>query len=114
MSRAADNRRDFAIRSIGCVVAHIRGMGYVPCERHHLTTGGKHGQKRLGEARSVGLNPWSHRGVAVNGWTKAQCRALLGPSYAIQPAEFRRLYPDAVLEAKQQQLLDAYDRSTVQ
>lgn len=113
MTSRAEQRRDFAIREIGCVVARIRGMGFVPVERHHMTVGGKHGQKRRGEAFSVGLNPYSHRGVPFNGWTLAQCKAMFGPSYALEPAAFRALYPDAVLLAKQEQLIEEYDRSTV-
>ena len=35
--------RDFAIREIGCVVCIERGLGYVPCEKHHLLTTGRHG-----------------------------------------------------------------------
>ena len=113
MTSRAEQRRDFAIRAIGCVVARIRGMGYVPVERHHMTIGSKHGQKRRGEAFSVGLNPYSHRGVPFNGLTLSQCKAMFGPSLALEPSAFRALYPDAVLLAKQEQLIEEYDRSTV-
>ena len=48
--------RDFILREIGCVVARLRGMGYVPCDKHHLLSTGRHGNgKRRGEAFTVGL-----------------------------------------------------------
>lgn len=78
-----------AITDIGCIVAHSLGLGYMPCEVHHLTVGGKHGQKRRGHDFTVGLNPWSHRGEPFGGMTAETCEQLFGPSYARQPRRFR-------------------------
>ncbi|WP_369913908.1 Ref family recombination enhancement nuclease [Xanthomonas sp. NCPPB 3005] len=87
-TRAQQARFD-VIRDIGCIVAHSRGLGYVPAEIHHLTIGGKHGAPRRGHDYTVGLNSWSHRGEPFGGMSAAQCEALFGPSYARQPRAFR-------------------------
>jgi hypothetical protein len=96
-----------AIRDAGCVVARMRGLGFIPCAVHHLTTGGRHGQKRLGHDFVVGLNDWSHQGYPLTqyGWDADECKRRLGPSYAKEPAAFRALYPDDELIARQRELL---------
>jgi hypothetical protein len=40
----------------------------------------------------VGLNDWSHQGIPLSqyGWDADECRRRLGPSYADEPAAFRR------------------------
>ena len=101
----AEALRFEGIKEIGCIVASLRGHRWVPCEIHHTTVGGRHGQKRRGHEYTVGLNPWSHRGVPFNGMTADQCRLLFGPSYALQPREFRELYPDDLLLNTQDSLL---------
>lgn len=106
----AEQQRLDAIKEIGCMLAHRLDLGWVPAEIHHLTTGGKHGNKRLGHEHTIGLNPWSHRGVTFNGLTEAQCMELFGPSYARQPRAFRELIgPDAELLAYQNELLGVSD-----
>lgn len=79
-----------AIKDIGCVVARALGLGFVPCEIHHLTVGGKHGQKRCGHDFTIGLNPWSHLGEPYNGMSAKTCEKLFGPPYARQPRRFRQ------------------------
>jgi hypothetical protein len=94
-----------AIKESGCVIANDRGLGYVPCEIHHLTIGGRHGQKRRGHDFVVGLNPWSHRGVPFNGMSPDYCKQKFGPSYAQEPRAFREIYPDDYLiELQKEQL----------
>lgn len=98
--------RDFMIRDIGCVVARLRGLEYVPCTKHHLLTTGMHGNgKRRGEAFTVGLNDWSHQGIPILGMTAEQCREVFGPSYHHHARAFRALYPDALLLEEQERLL---------
>lgn len=95
-----------AIKESGCCVANMRGLGYVYPEIHHLTTGGKHGQKRRGHEFSIGLNSWSHRGVPMEGWTKDDCRETFGPSYALEPRLFReQIGDDETLLAYQNEVL---------
>lgn len=110
----AQQSRFIAIRDIGCVVALRLGIGYVPCDIHHLTIGGKHGQKRRGHDFTVGLNPWSHRGVPFNGWSAQQCEAMLGPSYALEPVRFRaQVGDDESLLAEQNRLIDIWRNSII-
>lgn len=86
----AQRQRMDAITDIGCIVAQALGLGYIPCEVHHLTVGGKHGQKRRGHDFTIGLNPWSHRGEPFGGMDADTCERLFGPSYAKQPRRFRQ------------------------
>lgn len=98
-----------AIHESGCVIARHLGIWSegedgerfpVYAEVHHLTTGGKHGQKRLGHRHTVGINPYSHRGVPFGNYTAAECKAMFGPSYAKEPRAFRELYSDDWLLAE--------------
>ena len=99
--------RDFIIREVGCIVCRHRGLGYVPCEKHHLRTTGKHGTgKRRGEKYTVGLCDYHHRGIG-------QPTAAVGPSYAREPRKFRELYPDAWLLERQNQLIAEWQRNTI-
>lgn len=91
------------------MIARERGLGFMPCEVHHLTCGSRHGAKRLGHEYTVGLNRWSHRGVPLTeyGWDAATCREKLGPSYAREPAAFRAQYPDSyLLQLQDAQLME--------
>jgi hypothetical protein len=97
-----------AIREIGCVIArHVQGV-YVPCEVHHLTVGGKHGAPRRGHRYTVGLNPWSHRGYTLAGMFQHELEMLYGPSYVLEPRNFRTQYPDEWLLRQQDELLREY------
>lgn len=104
----AEAARFDAIREIGCIVAKKLNLGFVPAEIHHLTIGGRHGAKRRGHEFTIGLNPWSHRGVPFNGMTAAQCAELFKYSYAAHPRAFREAFGgDEALLALQNQLLEA-------
>ena len=94
-----------AIVEGGCIIARHLRCGFIPCEVHHLTVGGRHGQKRRGHRYTVGLNPWSHRGVPFSNYSAAECRRMFGPSYAREPRTFRELSPDETLLAWQDELL---------
>lgn len=109
----AEKMRMVAVKEVGCIVALERGLGFVPCEIHHLTLGGRHGQKRRGHECTVGLNPWSHRGVPFGGMAAERCRELFGPSYAREPRAFRELYPDDWLLEIQDQAIAAWSDSTI-
>ena len=99
--------RDFIIREVGCIVCLERGLGRTECEKHHLLTTGRHGNgKRRGEACTVGLCSYHHRGI----W---QPTAELGPSYAREPRKFRSLYPDAWLLDRQNQLIADWQANTM-
>jgi len=93
---------------IGCVIAHIRGEGFIPAAIHHFTIGGHHGQKRRGHDYTIGINDWSHQGRPLSeyGWDAAECKRILGPSFAIEPNAFREMFgTDDELLAVQNELL---------
>lgn len=88
----AEAERFDRIKEVGCIAAHTLGLGWVYAEIHHLTVGGKHGQKRRGHEFTIGLNPWSHRGVPFGGLSAAECYEMYGPSYALEARKFRALF----------------------
>ena len=93
-----------AIKAIGCIVCRMRGMHSVPCEIHHLTVGGKHGQKRRGHDFTIGLCGYHHRGLPL--WHIERFDA--GPSYALEPRRFREVFgQDDALLAYQDELIGA-------
>jgi len=98
-----------AIKEGGCIIAHTLMISPedvpVYCEVHHLTFGDRHGGKRLGHMHTVGLNPWSHRGVLVYGWTAERCTDVFGPSMARDPRKFREAWPAALLLKLQNELI---------
>ena len=70
-----------AIKEVGCIVAHKRNLGMLPCAEHHLTMGGKHGGLRLGHDQTVGLNDWSHQGYPLPGRSARWCRPTSARSW---------------------------------
>lgn len=113
-------RRTDEIKDIGCIVAHKRGLGKIPCAEHHLTLNGTHGGRRLGHDQTVGLNDWSHQGYPLPGRSARWCRDVLGPSLAIEPDAFRAMWTDTgnaedaqdAMLAYQNQLLAQHRRRT--
>lgn len=99
--------RDFAIRETGCIACWQDGIKSEPCEKHHLLTTGMHGNgRRRGEAATVGLCPWHHRGHGLQGDK--------GPSYAREPVRFRAMYGhDEELLTLQNKLLRRWCEATI-
>lgn len=91
-----------AIREYGCLVCRAFFNMLAGAEIHHLTIGGRHGQKRRGHLFSIGLCPYHHRGHQQD-----REPLYLGPSYALQPKKFReRFGQDDELLEKQNRLLE--------
>lgn len=102
----AQQARFDAIKHIGCIACRECGIGWAPAEIHHLTVGGKHGQKRRGHDFTVGLCCFHHRGEPLPWQDKC------GPSYALQPRAFReRFGQDDVLLEKQNALIGEYENA---
>ena len=97
----AQAARFAALREHGCIACHMRGIDVVG-EIHHLTVGGKHGQKRRGHDFTICLCAWHHRGEP----THLTAIYDLGPSYAREPRRFREVFGnDDALLAYQESLL---------
>lgn len=108
--------RDFAIRSIGCIVCRMRGKPPLPAAKHHLTSTGRHGSgKRRGERFTVGLCDYHHQGASQVGTVRADdLRADgYGPSYADNAREFRELYPDTLLLEVQERFLKLWEQGKI-
>ncbi len=86
----AQEARFSAIYEIGCIACYALRIGYMPCQVHHLTVGGKHGQKRRSHDYTIGLCPWHHVGEPMAGLSHSQCADRFGPSYAREPRRFRQ------------------------
>lgn len=101
----AQESRFFLIREVGCIACRTRGITRA-AEVHHLTIGGKHGQKRRGHDYTIGLCAWHHRGE--NAFGSAELGVLTyGPSYAREPRKFRETFgSDDVLLALQEKLIE--------
>lgn len=90
-----------AIREVGCIVCREFYRMCAGAEIHHLTVGGRHGQKRRGHEFTIGLCPYHHRGHCQD-----REPLYLGPSYALQPKRFREMFgQDDELLALQKRLL---------
>lgn len=87
---AEQQRHQDAQRSHGCAMCHLRGTPQAgPTELHHLTTGDLHGQKQLGQAFTVALCSWCHRGVPSPHYpTASETRQAFGPSFALHKKSF--------------------------
>lgn len=107
-TRAQQARFD-AIRECGCIACDMRGLSRF-AEVHHLTIGGRHGQKRRGHDFTVGLCPWHHRGD--NSFHDLNPEAIYGPSYALRPKAFRDTFgQDDHLLAYQNTLIERLSRA---
>ena len=98
-----------AIHRLGCIAARQRGV-ILPATIHHLTIGGRHGQKRRGHDFTIGLSEWHHLGRPILGLTHRECEARFGPSYARTPRAFRETFgQDDALLAMQNDLIARLD-----
>lgn len=73
-----DEQRIELIKQIGCVCCLMEGIEERYCEWHHLTKSGF----TQGNAATIGICPWHHRGQCEEGMTSTMMRAKYGPSLA--------------------------------
>lgn len=93
------------ISELGCIACWLDGVPNVPCDIHHLLSGGR----RLGHGFTVGICPFHHRGIIPEGRKPDEYQAVHGPSLALKPRAFRVRYGDEEeLLAIQEALLDHY------
>ena len=79
----AEQRRFYRFQDVGCIACiQLDPPRHSVPEVHHLLSGGR----RRGHRYTVPLCPWHHRGV---GGPVRQRAAILGPSLAISPDNFR-------------------------
>jgi hypothetical protein len=103
----AQQERFYRIQEIGCIACLSRNIARA-AEIHHLTIGGRHGQKRRGHDFTIGLCSWHHRGVNAYGSQKLGA-STYGPSYALEPRLFRSTFgSDDLLLSFQNELIDRH------
>ena len=99
------------VRDLGCVACRLNEPDtedVAPAQNHHLTDCGR----RRGHAFTIGLCAWHHQGYPILGWSAAQTRAYLGPSFKEDAAGFMTEYgTDAALLTFQEWLLKREDAS---
>lgn len=101
----AEAARFCSIHAVGCIACLKNGNGPTFPQIHHLTVGGKHGQKRRGHRFTIGLCDWHHVGIHTGLYT-SQVEQHFGPSYAISPRKFREYFgSDDELLAMQDELI---------
>lgn len=101
----AQQERFWRIQEIGCICCLELGVTRA-AEIHHLTVGGRHGQKRRGHDFTLGLCSWHHRGVTAFG-NPDVAEMTYGPSYALHARRFRETFgTDDVLLERQNRLID--------
>jgi hypothetical protein len=104
MTTKAIQRRYLRIYELGCICCRSRGW-FSPCQIHHLNLGQHAGQKRIGDEASIGLCPYHHVGQ-IDRAISPEALRLLGPSLALEPVKFRKVFgSDQELLAKQNELI---------
>ena len=105
-----------AIRDLGCICCWMVGIGPVPCAIHHLTVGGKHGQKRRGHEFVIGLCDWHHQGYLPQDCSSVkEAEEWYGYSYALTPSKFRQSFgnDDELMEVQHAMLNAAFPQENI-
>lgn len=92
MSRAARAKRFEKLKSSPCIACKKEGRINTQVDIHHLNLGGHAGQERRGDAYTIPLCLWHHRGIPAQVGNSKMARELLGPSLAKQSKAFRERY----------------------
>lgn len=98
-----------ALRQLGCIACKLEKAPIQcgPTEIHHLTIGGRAGQKRRGDLETIPLGRWHHQSIPKPGRNMTQMEELYGPSYRLTSRAFRASYgTDDELLAKVNALID--------
>lgn len=113
MKQQDKQRRYRRLYEIGCLACRMRGWFNLP-DAHHLNLGGHAGQRRLGDASTVSLCPWHHRGQPLAPLNEKQCRRILGPSLQAEPVAFRETFgSDESLLRQQDELIADAERVVI-
>jgi cytochrome c551/c552 len=91
MATKADEARYDALQRYGCVCCHDEGLPIGPVDIHHLVDKGNR-ELSGGNAASIGLCAWHHRGNVPAGHTIASATLAFGPSLRHTSKLFRKIY----------------------
>ena len=109
-------RRDFAIREVGCVACHEFHGKRQDCEKHHLNAFDMPGAKRRGEEYTVGLCQWHHVGRCACSGVMTDCSfcsIVRGPSWRHHKRDFLTAFGtgDELLEKQNARLREWADNT---
>jgi hypothetical protein len=104
----ADSSRMQLIKESGCIATLLAaGKSQAP-DVHHLLSCGR----RKGHQFTIGLSPWHHRGVQLDGFSRQEMMGIYGPSYAHSRRGFQAFFGrDDLLLKIQNVILQHYDES---
>lgn len=84
-------RRFMRLQDIGCICCSIEGYEGVPVDADHLVDKGSR-KKSGGDAATLPLCPWHHRGVPPSGFSEDTARGYAGPSKRLHRKKFIEKY----------------------
>jgi hypothetical protein len=87
----SDIRRYDKLREYGCVCCRVEGLPVGPVDIHHLVDKGNR-ELSGGNAASIGLCGWHHRGLVPAGHTIASATLAFGPSLRHTSRLFHKIY----------------------
>lgn len=97
-----DQARVDKFRNVGCIITRLYFDDYADYDVHHITDCGR----RLGDAQTIPLSPYYHRGVIPSGMTQRRAYLELGPTLENHKREFvERFGTELQLLAKTNELL---------
>lgn len=104
-------RRFHMLQKIGCICCYINGINGVPADVHHIVDKGYRAHSG-GDAATLPLCPWHHRGVPPSGMSEDTSLLYAGPSLALHKKRFVREFgTERELLAKVNGLLEELERA---
>lgn len=79
------------LQDIGCICCFKEGFPGVPVDAHHLVDKG-YREHSGGNAATLPLCPWHHRGVPPSGLSESAALFTAGPSLALHKRRFIQTY----------------------
>lgn len=78
-------------QDIGCICCAMEGYLDVPVDVHHLVDKGDRA-KSGGDAATLPICPWHHRGIPPSGFSEDTAEGYAGPSLALRKKRFKERY----------------------
>ena len=109
MPTKSESERMQAIKDSGCIACMLATRGTQAPDIHHITSGGR----RQGDEYTIGLCPWHHRGLVMEGQTKQSMSGVFGPSLAFGKKTFNEFFgSEQILWEVQNYVLREFQRTS--
>jgi hypothetical protein len=111
-ARAMNRERRFMrLQDLGCLPCDTEGFPGVPVDAHHLVDKGTR-ELSGGDAATLPLCPWHHRGVPNEGMTVDEMLYRIGPSLRHHKKLFVKIYgTERELLAETDKRIEALERA---